>query len=76
MWQDFPHQGYVDLQFYHLAADHALDVTAFRTPPRVPILLPGLDAPVYLLDYLVELELGGGRSIASSLRFWGEQAIR
>lgn len=71
LWQDFPHQGYVDLQFYHLAADHALDVTRIPDARRVPILTR-LDARLFtLLDYLVELEMGSGRLIASSLRFWG-----
>ena len=28
---DFPHDGYTDLQFYHLAGDHALDLDVFFT---------------------------------------------
>ncbi len=71
LWQGFPHAGHVDLQFYHLAADYALDATRLPDARRVPILTR-LDARLFtLLDYLVELELGSGRMIASSLRFWG-----
>ncbi|MBE2269770.1 MAG: hypothetical protein IAE80_16155 [Anaerolinea sp.] len=71
LWHGFPHAGHVDLQFYHLAADHALDTTSLADARRVPILTR-LDARLFtLLDYLVELEMGSGRLIASSLRFWG-----
>jgi hypothetical protein len=69
-WGDFPHDGYVDLQFYGLAAGHALDVSAFRGEVR-PILRR-LDARTMAIhDYAVELGFGAGRIIVSTLRFEG-----
>jgi hypothetical protein len=75
---DFPHQGYSDMQFYHLATDHAFDT------PRLAAAIPGLtqtaihpiirrlDARLFTVaDYLVELHIGKGRLIASTLRFEG-----
>lgn len=73
---DFPHRGHADLQFYHLATDHALDSA------RLAHLLSGgdslrpiirrLDARLFTLsEYLVELKLGRGVLLASTLRFWG-----
>jgi len=72
----FPHLGYVNLQFYHLANDYALDTARILTEiPGVRRMLPilrRLDARQFtLLDYLIEVELGEGKLLASSLRFGG-----
>lgn len=71
----FPHRGYADLQFYHLATDYAFD------PAQIKALLPDatimpiirrLDARQFTLsDYLVELQIGAGRVMASTLHFAG-----
>ena len=71
----FPHQGYADMQFYHLATDRAFD------PARLGEALPGaafvpivrrLDARLFTLaEYLVEFRVGAGQLIASTLRFGG-----
>jgi hypothetical protein len=71
VWDGFPHQGYADLQFYHLATDHALDLSGFDSASVQPILRR-LDARVFtVLDYAAEIRFGAGRLIATSLRFWG-----
>lgn len=76
VWNDFPHQGYTGMQFYHLATDHALDTD--RLAEAVPGLsavtpiLRRLDARLFTLtDYLLELRIGQGIALASTLRFAG-----
>ncbi len=73
--QAFPHQGFTDLQFYHLATDVALDTQALVErlgASDVRPLLRRLDARLFtVLDYVVEVRLGKGRLIASTLRFQG-----
>jgi hypothetical protein len=72
----FPHQGFADLQFYHLAADFALNTGRLQADisgivEAAPIIRR-LDARLFtVLDYLVELRLGGGRLLASTLHFAG-----
>lgn len=76
VWEEFPHEGFVDLQFYGLATDwvfapNALtnvlpDLTGYRP------LLRRLDARQFdVSDYLFEAQVGKGRLIASTLRFEG-----
>jgi hypothetical protein len=74
----FPHAGYADMQFYHLASDRALDTA--RLADAVPdlrdtqSLLGRLDARVFTwTDYLIEARVGAGTLIATTLRFMGGQ---
>jgi len=73
--EHFPHKGFADAQFYHLATDWALDTTALQADlphSRVTPILRRLDSRLFTLhDYLVEVNLGSGRILASSLRFAG-----
>ncbi|MBC7811266.1 MAG: hypothetical protein H7175_08970 [Burkholderiales bacterium] len=73
---NFPHDGYADLQFYHLATDHALDTAAIRSKwteiTDVKPIIRRLDARLFTtLDYLIGLQVGNGKIIASTLRFRG-----
>ncbi|MEZ4670061.1 MAG: hypothetical protein R3E39_19325 [Anaerolineae bacterium] len=73
---DFPHQGYADLQFYHLATDYAVDTervrSAFDGINKIQPIIGRLDARQFtLLDYLVEIQIGHGTLLASTLRFGG-----
>lgn len=72
----FPHEGFAGLQFYHLATDYALDTQRFEqhieglTDARA--IIRRLDARVFtLLDYMVELYIGAGRAVATTLRLAG-----
>ncbi len=72
----FPHAGYVDLQFYGFATDWAIDtdkLTAFLpTATNVRSLLRRLDARQFTIsDYLIEMQVGAGRLIATTLHFQG-----
>ncbi len=76
VWAGFPHRGFVDLQFYHLATDVALDTAQLRDLlPDLKWMTPilrRLDARRFILtDYLLEVQLGEGRAILSTLRFAG-----
>lgn len=78
MLADFPHRGHADLQFYHLAASHALDTA--RLPASIPALsgmapiIRRLDARLFTLtDYLIELHIGKGKLLATTLCFTGGQ---
>ncbi len=67
----FPHEGFTDLQFYHLASDRAFAPDAFAGADVTPII-QRLDARLFTLsDYLVEIGVGAGRMLASTLRFFG-----
>ncbi len=67
----FPHCCHTDLQFYHLAADHAFDTRALAGLSPVPVIRR-LDARLFTVrDYLVELRPGAGQLLASTLRFFG-----
>lgn len=73
IWQDFPQQGFVDLQFFGLATDLVLDAAAMGAPGDgfVP-LLRRLDARDFTLgEYLFEKREGSGRVIACALRLQG-----
>lgn len=68
-WDDFPHEGWTDLQFYGMATNLALDTA--RVPGCRPILRR-LDARTMAVhDYAAELSLGKGGLIVSTLRFEG-----
>ena len=68
---NFPHQGYADLQFYHLATDQAFDTAAFRDM-EVTHVMRRLDARLFtMLDYIVDVRVGKGRMIATTLRLFG-----
>jgi hypothetical protein len=72
----FPHKGYADLQFYHLATDYAIDTASLQTHmPQISSLKPimrRLDARLFTVhDYLVEFNIGSGQVLASTLRFAG-----
>lgn len=76
VWTGFPHAGYADLQFYHLATDFALDTAqlAAMLPDSTGVVpvLRRLDARRFTLsDYLIELRIGSGVALASTLRFAG-----
>jgi len=71
-----PNNGYADLQFYGLGTDWALDTD------RLTEVLPDaknfnpifrrLDARQFTVaDYLIEMQVGAGQLIASTLRFQG-----
>ncbi|MCC6803298.1 MAG: hypothetical protein IT319_10460 [Anaerolineae bacterium] len=66
-----PHAGYADLQFYHVATDHAFDAAAFADMEVTPVMRR-LDARLFtLLDYVVDVRLGAGRLLATTLRLLG-----
>lgn len=73
------HGGFADVQFYHLATDYALDTAQLGAAlgdevSNVRSIFGRLDArQFYWLDYIVEANVGGGKLIASTLRFGGGQ---
>lgn len=76
IWTRFPHQPGVDLQFYHVASDHAFDtnrlIDSIPNLTAVRPVLRRLHARTFgVLDYLVDCEVGAGRLLASTLRFCG-----
>jgi hypothetical protein len=76
VWQEFPHQGYADLQFFGLATDVLFDTAklAGAVPEMGEIrpLLRRLDArEFYVSDHLLEIQVGRGTLLACSLRLQG-----
>lgn len=74
----FPHDQFVDLQFYHLATDHSFNSDQFgEVLPDLQAIKPiirNLDMRLFTVsDYLVEIEIGTGILIASTFRFLGGQ---
>lgn len=68
-WDDFPHDGWTDLQFYGLATDLALETASL---PECRPILRRLDARTMAVhDYVAEVSLGRGRLIITTLRFEG-----
>lgn len=66
-WGDFPHDGWCDLQFYGLATDLAMAPVAGAQP-----ILRRADARTCELhDYAMEMLMGDGRVIVTTLRFPG-----
>ncbi len=64
---ELPHDRHADMQFYHLASDHAFDVRRFGADDVRP-LLRRLDARLFtVLDYVVEMDIGAGRLLACAL---------
>ncbi len=71
-----PHDGVLDLQFYGLATDRALDTARLAEvlPDAAEVRTPlrRLDARQFdVTDYLLEMRLGAGRLAATTLRFQG-----
>ncbi len=71
-----PHDGVAGLQFYHLAADYAFDTSqiqaAIPEARHLKTVVRGLDMRLFtVFDYLLALEIGKGRLLASTLRFSG-----
>lgn len=76
LWQMFPHQGYVNLQFFGLATDVMLDTKALdRVLPELKHIRPvmrRLDArEFHVTEYLLEAQVGDGRLLACTLRLQG-----
>jgi hypothetical protein len=68
-WGDFPHEGFVDLQFYGCATDCAVDTSDYALARPI---LRRVDARTMAVhDYATEITLGAGRLIVSTLRFEG-----
>ncbi len=71
-WGDFPHAGYVDMQFYQLATDRVLVPTMLPGAPVITPLLSRLDARLFTLHhYAVEYQFRHGHMIASTLNLFG-----
>jgi hypothetical protein len=67
----FPHQGFADLQFYHLATDQAFDTAAFHEM-EVSHVMRRLDARLFTMtDYIADVRVGQGRMLATTLRLFG-----
>lgn len=67
----FPHDGFTDMQFYALASDCALNTARLPVGEIRPIIRR-LDARLFTIaDYLVELRIGAGTLIVSTLNFCG-----
>ena len=69
-WGDFPEPGDPNMQFYGMAPDVALDTREF-SGKAVPIFQRVDTRQFRLHDYAVELSIGRGRLIASTLRVDG-----
>lgn len=70
-WDDFPHDGWVDLQFAGMATDLALDTAAL--PGARPLLRRVDNRTGQLHDYATEVRHGFGRLILSTLRVEGSR---
>lgn len=67
----FPHDGYAGMQFYHLATDYAFAGDYPANFSATPVI-QRLDARLFTLtDYLVDLRLGNGRILATTLNLAG-----
>ena len=76
VWEDFPHQGFADMQFFGLATDIMLDGAELGAQlpgaPEVRPIMRRLDARTFAMhEYLVEASAGKGVLIVTSLRFQG-----
>src|SRR5690606_32505412 len=68
----FPHEGYTHVHFYHLATEYAFDMDELSEIGEATPIFRRLDARQFTLaDYLVELRIGSGILLASTLRFAG-----
>jgi len=75
-WKQLPHPGYVDLRFFSVATDFALDwekLKALLGPDaRQDFIWRRFDARTLTwTDYLMEVKYGQGRMLISTLRFEG-----
>ena len=68
-WDNFPHDGFTDLQFYGLATDLTLDT--FGLPGNRPILRRIDARTMAVYDYAAALPVGAGRLIVTTLKFAG-----
>ena len=69
---DFPHDGFVDRQFYDLTQRRPFDTTQFR--PEIQPLVWGVNARFNkrrMVDYLFEARVGQGRLLACCLKLGG-----
>jgi hypothetical protein len=76
IWQHFPHEGHADLQFFGMATEISLDTGQLHK--HLPAIkhsrpvLRRLDArEFYVSDHVIELEIGAGRMLVSTLRHQG-----
>lgn len=81
LWNHFPHQGFVDHQFFGLATDLAFDPARLlaQLPPGAVYtpVLRRLDARAFTIaDYLVEITVGKGRLFACTLRLQGGAGVQ
>ena len=75
-WGDFPHEGWIDLQFFGVSPDRALDL-AGRTDHE-PVLRRVDARTMAVHEYATVVAHGRGRLFATTLRFGGglgEQAV-
>ena len=75
IWENFPHKGYVGANFYHLATEIAFDSDALAEmfpDATIQSVMRRLHTRLFTAtDYVVEIQLGKGRLLASTLRFQG-----
>jgi hypothetical protein len=69
-WGAFPHAGWCDLQFYGVAPDRALETAGLRVPFN-PILRRVDARTAFVHDYAVDVGIGAGRAIVTTLNFSG-----
>jgi hypothetical protein len=74
-WGDFPRDDALALQLFGCAADHALDLRGYAGAWR-PILRRLDTRTMFLHEYAVELWIGSGRAIVSTLRIAGGQGAQ
>jgi hypothetical protein len=74
LWDRVPQPGHADLRFYSIATDFALDTATLSdllTTPVRPIWRRFDARQMVWSDYVVEIRLGPGRMLATSLRLSG-----
>jgi hypothetical protein len=76
VWDNVPHPGYADLRFFGVATDFALDREALQNVLGAEASLRPIwrrfDARAMTwAEYVVEVQLGAGRLVVSTLRFEG-----
>jgi hypothetical protein len=74
-WGDFPLDDALALQLFGCAADHALDLRGYAGEWR-PMLRRLDTRTMQLHEYALELRIGSGRAIVSTLRFEGGQGTQ
>jgi hypothetical protein len=76
IWDNFPYDGYVAENFYHLATEYAFDTNALSEIllPQTTInpVMRRLHTRLFTAsDYVLDIELGKGRLLATTLRLHG-----